>query len=344
MEAFPFIVGKIKDSHRDMLILRTSATFTNGGMPPKKRLVSIVSGLYKHSIKSLNMKKTGIIVLLVGLLPLGLVAQEVSGGFKVGLNFSRFEGPSAEGPQGEALEMNDFATNFHVGALVNFSVTDLFGFRTEILYSQKGSQYSYDGPSYLRLYTQQGNPVVSFGNRREVITFSNSYLDVPLMTYVRLGRVEASAGVNAALLIGSRGQGEITFSGVSAGGQNVDPIILTVDGNYTGDDPSITGIGQIDRRTIDNQEVLVPEIVNAYYDGNQVDEILFNRLDFGLNAGLNVYVNNGLNLGFRLNYGLTDITNQQQDVNLQMLDGNELILNDDDDRNVSLQASIGFSF
>lgn len=290
------------------------------------------------------MKKSGIIILLLGLLPLGLVAQELSGGFKVGLNFSRFDGPSAEGPQGNALETNDFATNFHVGALLNYSVTDLFGFRAEILYSQKGSQFTYDGPSYLRLYTRQGNPVVSFGNRREVITFSNSYLDVPLMAYVRLGRIEASAGVNAALLLGSRGQGEITFSGVSAGGQNVDPVILTVDGNYTADETSTTGIGQIDTRTIDNQEVQVPEIVNAYYDGNPVDEILFNRLDFGLNAGLNVYVNNGLNLGFRLNYGMADITNQQQDVNLQTLEGNELILNDDQDRNISLQASIGFSF
>jgi len=273
-----------------------------------------------------------------------LVAQEVSGGFKVGLNFSRFEGPSEEGPQGDALESNDFATNFHVGALVNFSVTDLFGFRAEVLYSQKGSQYIYDGPSYLRLYTRQGNPVVSFGNRREVITFSNSYLDIPLMAYVRLGRIEASAGVNAGLLLASRGQGEITFSGVSAAGQNIDPVILTVDGNYTADESSITGIGRVDNRTIDNQEVLIPEIVNAYYDGNTVDEILFNRLDFGLNAGLSIYLNNGLNVGFRFNYGLADITNQQQDVNLQMLDGNNLILNDDQDRNISLQTSIGFSF
>ncbi len=291
------------------------------------------------------MKQTVLVILTLLLFGGSTLAQEVSGGFKVGLNFSKFDGDIATDAQGNELETNNYATGFHVGAIVNFKVTDIFGFRTELLYSQKGSEYVFDGPSFFRLYTRQGgDPVVSFGNRREVLTFSNSYIDVPLMTYIRVGRVEASAGVNAAVLIGSRGQGEITFSGVSAGGQNVDPIIIAVDGSYTADDVTTTGFGAVENRTIDNRAVQVPEVVSAYYDGNPGDEILFNRLDFGLNAGLNIYINNGLNLGFRMNYGLSDLSNTEQDVDRTGLDNRMLRLSEDKDRNLSLQASIGFSF
>ena len=53
----------------------------------------------------------------------------------------------------------------------------------------------------------------------------------------------------------------------------------------------------------------------------------------------------GLFLGFRLNYGLSDVTNQSQDVDYQQLeDSARVILRDDFDRNVSIQTSIGFSF
>jgi len=292
-----------------------------------------------------NMKQTVLVALVLFVIGGGMHAQEISGGFKVGLNFSKFDGDVATDAQGNELETNNYATGFHVGAIVNFGVTDIFGFRTELLYSQKGSEYVFDGPSFLRLYTRQGgDPVVSFGNRREVVTFSNSYIDIPLMTYIRVGRVEASAGVNAAVLIGSRGQGEITFSGVSAGGQNVNPIIIAIDGSYTADDVTTSGFGSVETRTIDNRTVQVPEVVSAYYDGNPGDDILFNRLDFGLNAGLNIYINNGLNLGFRMNYGLTDLTNTGQDVDRTGLDNRMLRLSEDQDRNLSLQASVGFSF
>lgn len=281
---------------------------------------------------------------LVLALPFCLTGQEFSGGFKVGLNFSRFEGPSAMDGQGNNLESNDYATGFHVGAIINYRITDLFGVRAELQYSQKGSEYIFDGPSYLRLFTQEADPVISFGNRREVITFSNSYIDVPLMAYLRFGRIEVSAGANAAFMVGSSGQGELTFSGISQGGQNVDPIIMTIDGNYLRDEAIPRGFGSITTRRIDNRDVAVPEIINAYYDGNMVDEILFNRFDLGLNGGVSIYINNGLNLGFRINYGLTDLTRMEQDVDLAELNNGNLILNDDQDRNVSLQASVGFSF
>ena len=287
-------------------------------------------------------------LLLIGLFIVGYLAyssgQEITGGFKVGLNFSKFDGDNAQDAQGNNLESNDYSTGFHVGAIVNFKLTDIFGFRSELLYSQKGSQYTFDGPSFLRLYTRQSDPVITFGNRREVISFSNAYLDIPLMTYIRIGRIEASAGVNAALLIGSRGQGEITYSGVSNGGQNVDPIVITIDGNFNKDVPTTTGFGNIISRTIDNKEVFIPEVVSAYYDGFPGDETLFNRIDIGLNAGLNIFVNNGLNLGFRVNYGLSDITNENQDFDRTGLDNGALRMSMDDDRNISLQTSIGFSF
>jgi len=89
----------------------------------------------------------------------------------------------------------------------------------------------------------------------------------------------------------------------------------------------------------------LPRTLQAYYDyPNGADTGLFNRLDFGIHASANVFINRSLFVGLRFNYGLTDITNDDVDRSLGEINGSDLILRDDFDRNISLQASIGFSF
>src|SRR5688572_9699037 len=74
--------------------------------------------------------------------------EEIGLGFKAGLNYSRFDGPSETGPNGESLETYSTSSGFHIGGIVNIKFTDIVGLRTEFTYSQRGTKYDYEGPSY----------------------------------------------------------------------------------------------------------------------------------------------------------------------------------------------------
>lgn len=283
---------------------------------------------------------------LAFILPFSLSAQEFSGGFKTGLNFNQFDGPILKDGNGNELESFSGSTGFHVGAIFNLKLTDYFGFRSELLYSQKGTNYTYSGPSYTRLYTSNGDRnIVLNANRNTTISITNSHIDIPIMAYLRLGRFEISGGVNAAVMLGSRATGEVAFENVeTAVGQNLDDITITYDANYFQDEYQISDFANPDNLTIVSTSYVVPTTIGAYYDANNSDEKLFNRFDFGLNAQVGYYLNQGLFVSARVNYGLTDVTNQEQDVDHSSLDNGQLRLSDDFDRNLSLQASIGFSF
>lgn len=283
-----------------------------------------------------------ILLLLTG--SLYLPAQQFSGGFKAGLNFSTFNGPSEIDDNGQELE--DFRTNtgFHIGAAFKLGLTDYFGFRMELLYSQKGMDYTYEGPSYWT-FTNTPSPVYTVGNRVSIISISNSYLDLPLMAYVRIGRVELSGGINAALLLGSTGTGDLTYSGgTTLSGASVETFTLALDYNYFRD--RYRGFNTFENHMlpVGNTVLEVPKNIGAYWDGADNGEDLFRRTDFGLNAGISFFLNKGLYLGFRANVGLTDVTKVEQDIaRFKLAEDNSLIFRDDDDRNLSFQASIGFS-
>lgn len=271
-----------------------------------------------------------------------LPAQQFSGGFKSGLNFSTLRGPSEMDDNGEELENFKTNTGFHIGATFRMALTDYFGLRAELLYSQKGMDYTYEGPSYWT-FINTTNPVYTFGNRVSTISINNSYLDLPLMAYVRVGRIELSGGVNASILLASTGTGDLTYSGTT-GGANIDPFTLALDYNYFGD--RYQGFNTFENHMIrvGNTTLEVPKNIGAYYAGVENEEHLFRRTDFGLNAGVSFFLNKGLYLGFRANVGLTDVTKMEQDYSRFKLDtDNSLILRDDDDKNLSFQASIGFS-
>jgi hypothetical protein len=294
------------------------------------------------------MKRIFLCLAVVGLSLIGARAQSISGGFKAGLNFSRFIGDQLDdGMNGNSVESYDNSTGFHVGAIINFKLTDYFGFRTELLYSQKGTSYTFDGPSYLRLYNSTTtNSIILDANRRASFNINNSYVDIPVMAYVKLGPLELSGGVNAGLLLGSRGSGEISFSGLQTPlGQDLDNVIIAVDANYFQDEYQISDFIDPGSLQILNTTYVVPTTVGAYYDANDSDENLFNRLDLGLNAQVALFLNKGLFVSLRANYGLSDVTNQKQDVDFRDLEVNGRVkLRDDFDQNFSLQASVGFSF
>jgi hypothetical protein len=91
--------------------------------------------------------------------------------------------------------------------------------------------------------------------------------------------------------------------------------------------------------------VVVPSSLGAYYDTRDTGVPLFNRIDAGLHAGLGIFMSQGLYLGARIQKGFMDLTRAEQELSLQSLDSTgKIIPRSDEDLNLSLQLSIGFSF
>ncbi|GJM31571.1 MAG: hypothetical protein DHS20C18_05720 [Saprospiraceae bacterium] len=281
--------------------------------------------------------------LSVLLLNTNLQAQ-ITGGFKTGLNFSTFNGPSEVDGNGSNLETLKLNSGFHISGMINFHITDLFGIRTEIMYSQKGTDYTFNGQSFWIFYPDPDTEILNKGGNRNLkLSISNAYIDLPIMAYGRLGRLEASAGINIGILVSARAQGEITYDGT-----NIEPFTIALDYRFAADEEEKVATGensQVAYTTNSGVPVRVPVTAGAYYGIFGRNKRLYNVFDLGLNAGLSFYLNKGLFLGFRLNYGLLDATNNDQDFsNANLGEQDNFLKLDDRDTNMSLQASIGFSF
>jgi hypothetical protein len=271
-----------------------------------------------------------------------ITAQEFSAGFRAGLNFATINGPSEMSAEGSELEEYGLGSGFHVGGMANLKFTDEFTLRAELLYSQKGVAYDYAGESFWLFNTQDDQPLLATGDRSTTLSITNSYIDIPIMAVGRFGRLELSGGLSVGFLISSRGSGELNFRGSTASGAVVEPFIVALDFNYFQEraDANDTELQNIGGRPVE-----VPRSLNAYYELVDQGERLFNTVDVGLVGGAAFYINQGLFLGLRVNYGLSDITKTERDFSRRELgEDNTYIQLDDDDRNLVLQASIGFSF
>ena len=199
-----------------------------------------------------------------------LAAQEFSGGFRAGINFATIDGPSEASDSGNSLEEYKMSTGFHVGATANLKFNDYFGLRAELLYSQKGTDYNYNGQSFWILYTEDDQPIYATGDRNTSLSITNSYIDIPFMAVGRYGRVEISGGASLGFLVSSRGSGELTFSGQTAAGSTVDPFTVVLDFSYFDDtfrrtdidDVEILGCANSARQAGDNP-VVAAEQENA---------------------------------------------------------------------------------
>ncbi len=267
-----------------------------------------------------------------------LMAQDrLSYGFKAGLSSSTFSGPlSAE----ENFKGN---IGFHLGIIFRYAFTDRFGIKGEFMYSQKGGDYFYDGPSSFLLQRDPSanNSVLLSGTRDMNVNVSNDYLDFPFTLYARFGAIEFSGGLNVGFLAGSTGGGQMTFSSQIPA---IDPFTQNLDHRYFGDDArEATPISSI---TVElaGEPVTIAKQSGAYYEYAEKRGSLYNRLDFGLNAGVSFYLNQGLYLGFRYNHGLTDVTSPDADVTWKTFDGDSPAYQNDKDLQISYQFSLGFSF
>lgn len=291
------------------------------------------------------MRAPLIFALTLSLSTCGL-AQGFSGGFRAGLNFIGFSGDlemSADGS--ETYEFNNRTTGFHVGATFAYEITDLVGLKADLMYSQKGGERRFDGPGYFFLYAgpedTEGELLV--GQRSSELDVVNSYIDIPLTAYYRLGPLEIEGGVTAGFLVNSRVSGGITYSGVP--GFNGD-FVFGVDGNYFNDEAAGGGVVSVNEDAFPGRpNLFTPQTVSAYYNSNS-NEKLYRRLNFGLVGGLAYYLNNGLYIGGRYQLGLTDVTRGENDLRFTVDPTNpgRTFNEDDQDLTRTIQVSVGFRF
>jgi hypothetical protein len=272
-------------------------------------------------------------------------AQDFGYGIRAGLNFSRFDGELEQNGAGETVEEFDLISSFHVGFGFVYEFTSYLGLRAELMYSQKGVRHRFEGDSYAVYTSTTGNTLVSTGERVMVNNIINSYVDLPLMLFVKPAKwLEISIGPSVGVLASASGAGNTNFNGRTQGGANVPQHSITLEYNYFGDETGEADFSIPNNIRIGTQDVELPIKAGAYWDTPRGDEPFFNRLDLGLNAGLSVYLTKTLYLGGRLNYGLSDVTNNAYEFSLVKLDeNNNRIPRSDFDRNISIQASLGFN-
>lgn len=289
--------------------------------------------------------KKNLILLIFVLASLGIQAQENFGyGFKTGVNMSSFKTDELR-----AGEEYDNVSGFHIGALLGYKFTDLMGMRMELLYSIKGGRVRYNGDSVYELTSESGTVFKATGTRNATTKIVNSYFDVPLTFYYKpISWLELSGGAQAGILLASAGAGQVKFKGMTtANGQDFDinEFLVLSDFNYLKDKyDAATLAGEVIE--VAGENVTIPQNAGAYYEMNEDYGTLFNRLDFSLVAGASFYLNKGLFAGVRLNYGLSDITNDEADRVLDLnADGNiEAFKQEHVDTNYAIQASVGFVF
>ena len=267
-------------------------------------------------------------------------------GFKTGLNFAHIEGPSELSAAGANLESWKSLTGFHIGLVLGYSINDYFGLRGELLYTKRGAKYTFEGESY-RIFRFEGGSIASTGNSRYLINVNNAYLDLPVLAYGRWKDFELSAGAYVGLMVQSIGDGSLTYTGGRTTSlQNaISDLEFNLDYNFRKDEPGGGESGQTVTVKVDAKTVEMPKTLGAYYDYTEDKGKLFNSIDYGMVAGLSYYMSRSLFLGLRLQYGLADITNNSADLAKARTEANgNLIYRNDKDRNMVIQASVGFSF
>lgn len=265
-------------------------------------------------------------------------------GFRAGLSYSRFLGDSELSDTGMELDEYRFASGFHIGLSLNYAVTDLFGFRGELIFTQRGTEYLYDGDSYYFLERRTTKERVLYGRRIQDYNISMASFEVPLISYFKIGSFEISGGINTALILSSSGGGSLTFEGEAPSGNAVDPFKVTLQYNFNKDNAQEASASALQVR-IDGVTFLTPSTVGAYYDFEEKNGNQFEALDIGIIGGLAYYLNEGLYLSGKVTYGLTDADDNQYDISLYKLGtGNSYIYRTDKNQHLTIQASIGFLF
>ena len=103
-------------------------------------------------------------------------------------------------------------------------------------------------------------------------------------------------------------------------------------------------LGETRSRTVNGIPVEVPKTIGAYYSALGQEDSPYQSVDLSVIGGVSYFLNQGLYIGLRANFGFSDITKNEQDYSRFSLgDSQNFLQLEDKDRNFILQASVGFS-
>ena len=221
------------------------------------------------------IKKIAFIAVLLSLSQFSLQAQDLGGGFKVGLNSSKFIAPVETDADGASLESFDFLTGFHVGGLVQLKFNKYFGVQAEVLFMQRGTSYTFEGEGF-QTYVASNNAIFNTtGQRKTILSINNGYINVPLSATVKVvGNLHVAVGAYADFLVSSTAIGETTYIGTTSNGSDVkdlsreDELIVTKHSyNYTKDEAN-DFVGDSGSKTIlvGSENISIPNDTGAYYE------------------------------------------------------------------------------
>lgn len=273
--------------------------------------------------------------LLVFFLPLLGIAQ-MKGGFKTGLNFSAIKGPLIPGESYENL------TGFHIGPVLQFPITDSYGLKAEILYNQAGGKYHFKGDGFTIHTAEDGTKILAVGDKQVDLAFTNTYLDVPLLAYGRIGSFLFEGGIRMGLLIQSNANGRLIFSGATENGSPIEEYKQELLFNYLRDKIGEASAEEVKDVVLDGKATKIPERIGAYFYEDEKEK-LFKSFDMGMIVGMSYFITHSLYVGGRVNFGLSDVTNNKADFDQAKTNGLDLIRNADKDKNFQIQLTLGFS-
>lgn len=290
----------------------------------------------------MNITKKGLSLLLLIFLSVTSYSQvEIKYGVKAGLSFSDIKGDREKDAQGVDLEKTNLVTRFHAGLVFSMDlIKDKLSVAPEFMFVQRGAKYEYNGPGAFAFNTNNSDKRTIQGIEKEVRAVSNSYISIPvLFHYKPIKYVKIGAGLNFDFLVSSTATGETTLSWKDSRGE-AQKAVLIMDLNYYTDKVGEASAEMIAMEIDGGNKISHPQVLGAYYSHTKDEGNLYKVFDMGLNADLTVALSRGIGLGFRLNYGLLDITNDKMDLSQNDLSTTRA----DKDSNITYQVSLGFNF
>lgn len=262
-------------------------------------------------------------------------------GIRAGLNYTKFSSPLETGVN----EKYSLTNGFHFGVNYAYKFNNILSLKGELLYTQIGTKYNYDGASYYKLpyknafIFKKGNSVID-------MEVSNAYISIPItFQWQASKKFELYGGGYFSFLIGPKGNGTLEFV------NNVDSLFFrqSLIHSYYKDVAGGIATSNIGPSVwVDGIVVTLARDAGAYYNYLENEKVgdLYKVFDMGLIGGVNYFVNKGFYIGLRYNYGLRDVTNDKVEFLRKTYDeeNNLDIRANRFTRNVGYEVSLGFRF
>ena len=270
-------------------------------------------------------------------------------GVRAGLNYANLNGELEVG------EDYEWASGFHFGVNYTYQFNDIFGLRTELLYTQKGARQTFLNPdSFQEIITINGL-VTRFVERGLVdlsLRHTQNYFSIPITAQIQVSKkVEIFGGFSLDLLFAPTGGGTLLFESTD----QIENIryLLRLDYNFRRDNanevpfmnpPEVTSL------LIDGIPSDIFRVRGAYYDIQTQTELeslgkLYNFVDASAILGFNFFLNRAFYIGLRGELGLLDKTNSRIDFSrTELSPTDEFIGRNDRDVSHNISLSFGFRF